>query len=108
KSLRHTQSHRQTRRRTDPVRLLCRPLEERIVPDAITVAAPTSTALPQWWVDTDTTGNGPMTFGPIQRCRLIESVATFDVDVGVFNVMGLAGYEFDLVFDSSAVMFSGA
>jgi hypothetical protein len=90
-------------------------LEPRVLLDhhAITVPAPIQTDIPEWWVDTDISGNDATTVESIQRCRRFGSagvgvIEMFQVDVVVFNVNDLAGFEFDFHFDDTAVSFAGA
>jgi hypothetical protein len=81
--------------------------------DAITVPTPSPlTALPQWWVDLDPTGNGPRVLGNgVQKCRRLDVRAgvPFAVDVVLRNaVTNLVAFTFTFHFDGRYVEFVGA
>lgn len=53
-------------------------------------------------VDTITSGNGAEAVGPIDGCRAVSGGVTFEIDVVVENVSGLAGFQADLIYETGA------
>jgi hypothetical protein len=93
-----------------PYRPVLENLEQRLLPSIseITVPAPQQTAVPEWWVNTDITGDSDHTVGPLVRCRRTDDPNTVTFDVVAFNVSGLGGFQFTLYFDPQYVSFVSA
>lgn len=53
-------------------------------------------------IDTITSGNGAEAVGPIDGCRAVSGGVTFEIDVVVENVSDLAGFQADLIYETSA------
>jgi hypothetical protein len=73
-----------------------------LVTGALSVPAGTGGAGVIVSIDTITSGNGAQAVGAIDRCRAVSTGEPFEIDVVIQDVSDLAGFQADLIYETSA------